>query len=97
VRRLRLALLLGACAATGLAVASAGAIGFVGLVVPQALRLAGVRTRDLAWMSAIGGAALLAAADLALLGAPISACARARAIRPPCSRRSMRAIWRSAG
>jgi iron complex transport system permease protein len=65
VRRLRLALLLGACAATGLAVASAGAIGFVGLVVPQALRLAGVqRTRDLAWMSAIGGAALLAAADL---------------------------------
>ncbi len=66
VRRLRLALLLGACAATGLAVANAGAIGFVGLVVPHALRLAGVQgTRDLAWMSAVGGAALLAAADLA--------------------------------
>ena len=66
VRRLRLALLLAACAATGLAVASAGAIGFVGLVVPQALRLAGVqRSRDLAWMTAAGGAALLAVADLA--------------------------------
>src|SRR5574337_112486 len=65
VRRLRLALLLAACAATGLAVACAGAIGFVGLVVPHALRLAGVqRTRDLAWMSAIGGAALVAVADL---------------------------------
>lgn len=66
VRRLRLALLFAACAATGLAVACAGAIGFVGLVVPHALRLAGVqRTRDLAWMSAIGGAALVALADLA--------------------------------
>ena len=65
VRRLRLMLLLAACGATGLAVASAGAIGFVGLVVPQALRLAGVqRTRDLAWMSALGGAALLVLADL---------------------------------
>lgn len=65
VRRLRLVLLLAACAATGLAVACAGAIGFVGLVVPHALRLAGVqRTRDLAWMSAIGGAALVAVADL---------------------------------
>lgn len=66
VRRLRLVLLVGASLAAGLAVASAGAIGFVGLVVPQALRLAGVqRTRDLAWMSAAGGAALLTLADLA--------------------------------
>lgn len=74
VRRLRLALLLGASTATGLAVASAGAIGFVGLVVPQALRLAGVeRARELAWMSAVGGAALLVAADLAarLVVAPL--------------------------
>lgn len=65
VRRLRWALLVGASLAAGLAVASAGAIGFVGLVVPQALRLLGVqRTRDLAWMSAVGGAALLTLADL---------------------------------
>ncbi|MBL8351954.1 MAG: iron ABC transporter permease [Burkholderiaceae bacterium] len=65
VRRLRLALLVAASLAAGMAVASAGAIGFVGLVVPQALRLLGVqRIRDLAWMSAAGGAALLTLADL---------------------------------
>lgn len=65
VRRLRLCLLVAASLATGMAVASAGAIGFVGLVVPQALRLVGVQgSRDLAWMSAVGGAALLVLADL---------------------------------
>jgi iron complex transport system permease protein len=65
VRRLRLELLVGATLAAGLAVASAGAIGFVGLVVPHALRLAGVqRTRDLAWLTPVAGAALLMAADL---------------------------------
>jgi iron complex transport system permease protein len=65
VRRLRYELLVGASLAAGLAVATAGAIGFVGLVVPQLLRLAGVqRTRELAWMSPVGGAALLVAADL---------------------------------
>jgi iron complex transport system permease protein len=65
VRRLRLELLVGASLAAGLAVASAGAIGFVGLVVPHALRLAGVqRTRDLAWLTPFAGAALLMAADL---------------------------------
>lgn len=65
VRRLRWGLLVGASLATGMAVASAGAIGFVGLVVPQALRLAGVqRSRDLVWMSALAGAALLLAADV---------------------------------
>jgi iron complex transport system permease protein len=65
VRRLRLELLVSASLAAGLAVASAGAIGFVGLVVPHALRLAGVqRTRDLAWLTPLGGAALLMAADL---------------------------------
>ena len=58
-------LLVAASLAAGMAVASAGAIGFVGLVVPQALRLLGVqRSRDLAWMSAAGGAALLTLADL---------------------------------
>lgn len=42
VRRRRTALL-AAALATGAAVATAGAIGFVGLVVPHALRLAGLR------------------------------------------------------
>jgi iron complex transport system permease protein len=65
VRRLRLELLIAASLAAGLAVASAGAIGFVGLVVPHALRLAGVqRTRDLAWLTPLGGATLLMSADL---------------------------------
>jgi iron complex transport system permease protein len=65
VRRLRLELLVGASLAAGLAVASAGAIGFVGLVVPHALRLAGIqRIRNLAWLTPLGGAALLMAADL---------------------------------
>jgi len=66
VRRLRLELLAAASLAAGIAVASAGAIGFVGLVVPQGLRLAGVqRTRALALLSMLGGATLLALADLA--------------------------------
>jgi iron complex transport system permease protein len=65
VRRLRFELLLGASLAAALAVASAGAIGFVGLVIPHALRLAGVqRTRDLALLAPLGGAALLVGADL---------------------------------
>ncbi|HEV8312686.1 MAG TPA: iron ABC transporter permease [Burkholderiaceae bacterium] len=73
VRRLRLELLVAASLAAGIAVASAGAIGFVGLVVPQGLRLAGVHaTRPLAALSALGGATLLAAADLA-----------ARTVAPP--------------
>ncbi|MCB2020507.1 MAG: iron chelate uptake ABC transporter family permease subunit, partial [Burkholderiaceae bacterium] len=66
VRRRRYELLLAASLAAAIAVATAGAIGFVGLVVPQLLRFAGVqRTRDLAWMSGLGGGALLVAADLA--------------------------------
>jgi iron complex transport system permease protein len=66
VRRLRVELLAAASMAVGLAVATAGAVGFVGLVVPQAWRLAGVQhTRELAGLSAVGGATLLVAADLA--------------------------------
>lgn len=66
VRRRRYELLVAASLAAGLAVATAGAIGFVGLVVPQLLRHAGVqRTRELAWMSPLGGVALLVGADLA--------------------------------
>lgn len=65
VRALRVGLLAGASLAAGWAVATAGAIGFVGLVVPHALRLCGVqRIRDLAWMAPVGGASLLVAADL---------------------------------
>ena len=74
VRRLRYELLVAASVAAGLAVATAGTIGFVGLIVPHVLRLAGVqRTRELAWMSPAGGAALLIAADLAArtLAAPM--------------------------
>ena len=65
VRRLRLELLVFASLAVGLAVATSGAIGFVGLVVAQGWRLAGVlRTRELALLSMLSGAALLMAADL---------------------------------
>ncbi|MFO1339353.1 MAG: iron ABC transporter permease [Burkholderiaceae bacterium] len=65
VRRLRLELLVLASLAVGLAVSTAGAVGFVGLVVPQAWRLAGVQhTRELAGLSALGGATLLVGADL---------------------------------
>ena len=65
VRRLRLELLVFASLAVGLAVATSGSIGFVGLVVAQGWRLAGVlRTRELAVLSTLSGAALLMAADL---------------------------------
>ena len=65
VRRLRLELLVFASLAVGLAVATSGSVGFVGLVVAQGWRLAGVlRTRELALLSALSGAALLMGADL---------------------------------
>jgi iron complex transport system permease protein len=65
VRRLRVELLVLASIAVGLAVSSAGAIGFVGLVVAHGWRFAGVlRTRELAILSAFSGAAVLMAADL---------------------------------
>ena len=65
VRRLRLELLVLASLAVGLAVATSGAIGFVGLVVAQGWRLAGVlRTRELALLSMLSGAGLLMGADL---------------------------------
>jgi iron complex transport system permease protein len=64
VHWLRLGLLLGACAATAAAVSMAGSIGFVGLVVPQVLRMGGVRaTRALSIMSALAGGALVVLAD----------------------------------
>ena len=59
--------LAGTTLAVGAGVAVAGAIGFVGLVVPHLLRpLVGHRPSRLLPASALGGAALLLAADLAV-------------------------------
>lgn len=64
VSQLRLGLVVLASAATGLAVAAAGTVGFVGLVVPHAVRLLiGAPHRLLLPISAAGGAALLVTAD----------------------------------
>lgn len=63
---LRLQLLFGTAAAVGAATAVAGAVGFVGLVVPHILRrFAQGRPSTLLWASALGGAAMVLAADLA--------------------------------
>ncbi|MBP7003269.1 iron ABC transporter permease [Amaricoccus sp.] len=65
--RARLALVFGVALATGAGVAVAGAIGFVGLVAPHLLRpLVGGRPSTLLPASALGGAALLLAADVAV-------------------------------
>jgi iron complex transport system permease protein len=65
--RLRLQLVLGVAASVGAATAVAGAIGFVGLVVPHLLRRAvGGRPGALLWASALGGAAMVLAADIAV-------------------------------
>ncbi|SNS27795.1 MULTISPECIES: iron ABC transporter permease [unclassified Azospirillum] len=62
----------GTALAVGAAVAVAGAIGFIGLIVPHLLRpLAGYQPSRLLPLSALGGAALLLAADIAVrLGGP---------------------------
>ncbi|WP_238364273.1 FecCD family ABC transporter permease [Mesobacterium pallidum] len=66
-RRMRLLLVLGTAACVGAATAVAGAIGFVGLVVPHLLRRAvGARPSALLPASALGGAALVLAADVAV-------------------------------
>ena len=65
--RLRLSLVFGTAAAVGAATAVSGAIGFVGLVVPHILRpLVGARPSRLLPASALGGAALVLAADIAV-------------------------------
>ena len=62
---MRLQLLFGTAAAVGAATAVAGAVGFVGLVVPHILRrFAHGRPSTLLWASALGGAAMVLAADL---------------------------------
>lgn len=65
--RTRLLLICGTAASVGAATAVAGAIGFVGLVVPHLLRpLVGARPSALLWASALGGAAMVLAADIAV-------------------------------
>lgn len=65
--RLRMVLVLGIASCVGAATAVAGAIGFVGLVVPHILRpFVGARPSALLWASALGGAAMVLAADLAV-------------------------------
>jgi len=66
-RRVALRIVAGTAMAVGAAVAVAGAIGFVGLVVPHLLRpLVGHRPSRLLIPSALGGAALLTLADVAV-------------------------------
>ncbi len=63
---LRLRLLIGTAAVVGAATAVAGAVGFVGLVVPHILRpWTSAQPSRLLWASALGGAAMVLAADMA--------------------------------
>jgi len=65
--RLRLVVMLGLAATVGAATAVAGAIGFVGLVVPHLLRrLVRADPAALLAASALGGAAMVLAADIAV-------------------------------
>jgi len=65
VERRKLIIILAASLATGAAVAFAGIIGFVGLIVPHVLRIwQGPDYRHLVALSALGGATALLLADL---------------------------------
>ena len=67
LRRMRLTLIFGTAAVVGASTAVAGAIGFIGLVVPHLLRpFVGAQPGRLLWASAFGGAAMLLAADIAV-------------------------------
>lgn len=66
VARLKIAVVLGTALCVGAGTAVAGSIGFVGLVVPHLIRpLIGYRPGPLLYLSALGGGALLLAADIA--------------------------------
>jgi iron complex transport system permease protein len=66
MRSVRLRLILGTALAVGAGTAVAGAVGFVGLIVPHVLRgTVGHRPGALLFASALGGGALTLAADLA--------------------------------
>jgi iron complex transport system permease protein len=67
IAQLRQLMIIGTAVAIGSATAVAGAIGFVGLVVPHMLRpLVGGQPSRLLLTSALGGASLLLAADVAV-------------------------------
>lgn len=67
VHGVRRRVVLGVALATGAATAAAGAVSFVGLVVPHLLRpFYGHEPARLIWPSALGAAALVAAADIAV-------------------------------
>lgn len=64
LKRLRWTIVAGLCLCVGASVAVTGVVGFVGLIVPHLLRRAvGARPSALLWPSALGGAALVLAAD----------------------------------
>jgi iron complex transport system permease protein len=65
--RVRWMLAIGVAFTAGASVAVTGVIGFVGLIVPHLLRpLVGARPGGLLWPSALGGAVLVLAADIAV-------------------------------
>jgi iron complex transport system permease protein len=65
IKRVQLFAILGTAASVGAATAVAGAIGFVGLIVPHVLRpLVGGRPSHLLPASALGGASMLLGADI---------------------------------
>jgi iron complex transport system permease protein len=65
VHSIRRRVVLGVALATGAATAAAGAVSFVGLVVPHLLRpFYGYEPARLIWPSALGAAALVTAADI---------------------------------
>ncbi|MEM6587074.1 MAG: iron ABC transporter permease [Pseudomonadota bacterium] len=67
LQHLRLGLVGGVTCVVGAGTAVAGAIGFVGLVVPHILRpWVGAHPSRLLWASALGGAAMVLAADIAV-------------------------------
>ena len=67
VVRLRWRIFLATALAVGAAVATVGAIGFIGLVIPHLLRpLVGYEPRRLLLASALGGAVMLLLADIAV-------------------------------
>jgi iron complex transport system permease protein len=65
VQSVRRRVVVGVALATGAATAAAGAVSFVGLVVPHLLRpFYGYEPARLIWPSALGGAVLVSAADI---------------------------------
>ena len=65
--RLRTLILVGAALAVGAATAVSGVVGFIGLVAPHLVRpLLGHQPRRILWPSALAGAVMLLAADVAI-------------------------------